>query len=149
MPAQAPEERWSAASSLWLSSAQAWPPASIDRDERGSADSGGQFARAVDSPDGALAGGEPGGYLRPPAAGTRRSLLSLGGRALRVGDRGVDLAHSAGEVAGRLGFDVRLPADVGLIGQFRIVLGALVPFQREALPSAGALHDTTGRRPRG
>ena len=74
----------------------------------------------------ALAGGEPGGYLRPPAAGTRRSLLSLGGRALRVGDRGVDLAHSAGEVAGRLGFDVRLPADVGLIAQFRIVLGALV-----------------------
>ena len=89
-------------------------------------DSGGQFARAVSSPDGALAGGEPGGYLRPLAAGTRRSLLSLGVRTLRVGDRGVDLVHWAGEFAGRLGFDVRLPADVGLIGQFRIVLGALV-----------------------
>ena len=69
-------------------------------------------------------------HRRLPRAGGahahRHDAVLAGGRALRVRDRGVDLAHSAGEVAGRLGLDVRLPADIGLIGQFRIVLGALV-----------------------
>ena len=44
---------------------------------------GGEFARAVDGPDGALACGEAGGGPRPPAARVGCGLLSFGG-ALRI-----------------------------------------------------------------
>ena len=74
------------------------------RDERGAAGPGGEALRAVDRPDHALArqGGRSAGR---PAAGARRGLLGLGRRPLDLLDRGVDRAHSPGEVARRCGLD--------------------------------------------
>ena len=65
---------------------------------------GGEALRAVDRPDHALArqGGRSAGR---PAAGARRGLLGLGRRPLDLLDRGVDRAHSPGEVARRCGLD--------------------------------------------
>ena len=60
-------------------------------------------------------------------AGPRRGLLGLGRRPLGIGDRGVDLAHPAGEVSGRLRLDVGGTIHVGLAGKRRIRVALVLP----------------------